>query len=144
MLEVLVRGPHEKEEIRRDVARLLRCAADEIGWARETEAEAPRFVLDYLSRADGFRTQATLSFDPGTKSPIKSNRDFALALATNYREDVLILDDPANPKSESFHGLLVRPDGKTYRVPLHELPSGGMGIEERPRAWTEWTNSPKG
>lgn len=136
MVEVLVRGPHEREAARRAVAEILRCSAAEVGWA--TDAVGTKHALDHALREDGFRTQVTLSLDAGADSPVKTDLDLARALAGKFTEDALVLADPTVPGMEPFHGLLARPDGRVYRVPLRELDSGGMAIDEDPASWKEW------
>lgn len=136
LLEVLLRGPHESEAARREVAAVLRCPAADVGWA--SGPGGSKFTLDHALRADGFRTQVTLSLDAGLAPPVKTSLDLARALAARLGEDALVLADPTVIGMEPFHGLLARPDGRVYRVPLRELASGGMGIDEKPAAWQEW------
>lgn len=123
LLEVLLRGPHESEAVRREVAAAL---------------GGSKFTLDHGLREDGFRTQVTLSLDLAPSPTVKTDLDLARALAARLGEDALVLADPTVIGMEPFHGLLARPDGRVYRVPLRELPSGGMGIDERPATWQEW------
>lgn len=123
LLEVLLRGSHESEAVRREVAAALR---------------GSKFTLDHALREDGFRTQVTLSLDLDPSPPVKTDLDLARALAARFGEDALVLADPVTRGFEPFHGLLARPDGRVYRVPLRELDSGGMGIDEAPERWTEW------
>ncbi|MDP3542012.1 MAG: hypothetical protein Q8T11_06025 [Elusimicrobiota bacterium] len=136
MVEVLVRGPHEREAARRAVAEILRCSAAEVGWA--TDTGGTKHALDIFVRGTGFRTQVTLSLEAGSDSPVKTDLDLARALADKFKEDALLLADPTAPGMEPFHGLLARPGGRVYRVPLRELPPDGMGIDEETGSWQEW------
>lgn len=141
LLEVLLRGAHEKEEVRQGLAAVLRCPPADIGWMMDSDGKAAKFVIDHLCRGDGFRTQITLSLAPKASPEIDGDRGFANLLAKSFHDDALVLDDPARPGGEPFHGLLIRPDGRAYRVPLRELASGGMGIDESPAAWEEWNSA---
>lgn len=135
-VEVLLRGVHPKDDVRRAAAAALGCEPADVDWL-DAPGAAPRFILDTLLREDGFRTQVSLILTARDAAPA-DDLAWARLLAARLRDDALALGDPARPGEEPFHGLLARADGSTYRVPLLDLESGGVGIVEDRARWSPW------
>lgn len=135
-VEVLLRGIHPKDEVRRSAAAALGCDDADISWL-DSPGTTARFILDTRPGEDGFRTQVSLILDAREETPA-DDLAWARLLAARLRDDALALTDPTRPGEEPFHGLLVRADGSTYRVPLLDLDSGGIGIVEDRSRWTDW------
>jgi len=137
MLEVLLHGAHERTEVREGIAAALGKPSEQFVFIPDPE-EIIHFGYDVLIRADGFRTQVTLVFDPAEDSCASTDLEFARLLAHQFKDDALVLDDPTRPGEEPFHGLLARPNGSAFRVPLEEIEPEGMDIDPDPAHWTEW------
>ena len=120
--ETMLRGVHKEITLRAALLAITGAADDVLA-----------FESDIVS--EGFRTQVTL-LRPAFS--VADDLALALALSAALNDDALVTADPRLPDREPYHGLLVRPGGATYLVPLRDLESGALGIDDDPATWTAW------
>ncbi|MBI3564055.1 MAG: hypothetical protein HY079_02530 [Elusimicrobia bacterium] len=139
MLDAVVRGAPAEAAVRDALAALLRVEPARVLSARGPEPGRPEVAYDLLPPTDGFGAQVTVSFDPSLPSAPRDDHALAAGLARLLGVDALVLADPANPGVEPFAGVVHRPDGRAFRVPLRDLPSGQVAVVEDEDRWQRWT-----
>lgn len=139
MLDALVAGDPGEAALRAAVAAAVGVAPESVGAARAQDSASLPVVYDRTSSGDGFGTQVTVSVPVARTEGPSDDHAFAAALARALGRDALVLADPAKPSGEPFFGILHRPDGKAFRVPLRDLESGGVDVTADKSRWQRWT-----
>lgn len=139
MLDALVAGDPGEAALRAAVASAVGVAEASVGSARSKASAGLPVVYDRTASGDGFGTQVTVSVPRERLAAPGDDHSFAKALSRALGRDALVLSDPAKPEGEPFFGVLHRPDGTAYRVPLRDLESGGVDVIPDESRWQRWT-----
>lgn len=139
MRYAVVRGAPGEAAVRDALAAILGAAPSRVRSARGPEPGRPEISYDLVPPTDGFGTQVAASFDPALAGAPADDHAFAAALARRLGVDALVLSDPAAPGVEPFFGIVHRPGGQAFRVPLQDLPSGQIAVVADEDRWQRWT-----
>ncbi|MFA6317778.1 MAG: hypothetical protein WC943_10200 [Elusimicrobiota bacterium] len=101
------------------------------------QPEAP-LHLRHIAHDQGFRTEIVLHALASSLPGLETALDLAPRLSRLFKQDAVAFCDPNAPAAAPVtHGLLLKPDGMSYRVPL--LRDGEeLDIPTDIRQWEPW------
>lgn len=143
MVAAALREGVDKEVLRHGLAKGLGLSPDAFAFLDPealSQPERPVFIECFWYEK-GFHLAVHLHSKEEALPSLKTDLDLARLLVKRFRQDVLVwATAPKFPgaKTENFHGLLLRPDGSAFRVPLVEGDGDGVDIPRDPALWEPW------